>query len=593
MNKKFKKSVSAALICAMMLTTATTALNVSSFADNTTVSATESKSYKITQKKVNTYLFTQKANKTPVCFVNGSDVPYMKIDDFVKFYKEIGQKGYEVSKFDIKLAKKDNKVMLQRENGVTVIIDFDKDTFDFIDYNAFVEPTGEMLMNIGGATEKSADGSYRYLKKLSTSNQLYGDEIIFDLSEYDIDLVRSGENYYIPLQTLSDVFLARGQVNLLFNGKTLIAFNNGASPLVSGGGLTEIGKTYYDESVKGKVSKAMAKYNYNELCFAFDNLYGLKEQHNIKSFRKLVQQRGLEGAFLSTDPKKIDTAIYRIINENLNDIHSSYQFPSYATGLADGFAITKKYPGSRALTDLTVRQAELTTARTKYNPDGVSSYVEIGDTAFITFDQFTPKSQEYYENKPTEESADTMGIIAYSVQQILRKGSPIKNVVLDLSCNIGGDTSAAIYTIGAFLGTASVSVEDPNTGALATYDYKVDTNFDGKFNSKDTLNGKGLNLYCLISGVSFSSGNFVPNVFKNSGKVTLIGQTSGGGSCTVLPMCTALGSLFNMSSFIRMSFTKNGSFYDIDRGADPDIYLSKADSYYDREGLVEYIKGIK
>lgn len=92
--------------------------------------------------------------------------------------------------------------------------------------------------------------------------------------------------------------------------------------------------------------------------------------------------------------------------------------------------------------------------------------------------------------------------------------------------------------------------------------------------------------------MSFLSGNFVPNVFKSSGKVTLIGQTSGGGSCTVLPMSTALGSVFNISSFIRMSFTKNGSFYDIDRGADPDIYLSKAESYYDRKKLAEFIDGL-
>ena len=41
-----------------------------------------------------------------------------------------------------------------------------------------------------------------------------------------------------------------------------------------------------------------------------------------------------------------------------------------------------------------------------------------------------------------------------------------------------------------------------------------------------------------------------------------------------------------------MSFTKNGSFYDIDRGADPDIYLGKEDSYYDREKLVEYIHSL-
>ena len=61
-----------------------------------------------------------------------------------------------------------------------------------------------------------------------------------------------------------------------------------------------------------------------------------------------------------------------------------------------------------------------------------------------------------------------------------------------------------------------------------TSSFKADTNLDGKFNKKDALYGKGLRLYCLISPCSFSCGNLVPSVFKQSDKVTLIGKTSGG-----------------------------------------------------------------
>ena len=41
-----------------------------------------------------------------------------------------------------------------------------------------------------------------------------------------------------------------------------------------------------------------------------------------------------------------------------------------------------------------------------------------------------------------------------------------------------------------------------------------------------------------------------------------------------------------------MSFLKNGSFYDIDRGADPDIPITKTEHYYDREALAQYINGL-
>ena len=100
-------------------------------------------------------------------------------------------------------------------------------------------------------------------------------------------------------------------------------------------------------------------------------------------------------------------------------------------------------------------------------------------------------------------------------------------------------------------------------------------------------------IFCLISPVSFSCGNLVPNVFKNSNRVTLIGRTSGGGSCIVLPMTNAIGTNFQISGPMRLAFTKNGSFYDIDRGAEPDCPLMFPKSFYDRVTLTKYINEIK
>lgn len=115
-------------------------------------------------------------------------------------------------------------------------------------------------------------------------------------------------------------------------------------------------------------------------------------------------------------------------------------------------------------------------------------------------------------------------------------------------------------------------------------------NLDRKFDEKDELAGK--RLYCLISPISFSCGNLVPGVFKASGRVTLLGDTTGGGSCVVLRMSSAWGGLYQISGTMRMSFVKNGSFYDTDRGVDPDVFLTKTDTYWDREKLTEIINGL-
>ncbi len=237
---------------------------------------------------------------------------------------------------------------------------------------------------------------------------------------------------------------------------------------------------------------------------------------------------------------------------------------------------------------------EFYTSRKNFFPDGVPAYQEIGDTAFITLDAFDvrPDGVDYYKTAPTADAKDTVGIIAYSVRQILRENSPIKNVVLDLSYNGGGTVYTALYTIAAFLGKCMFNTVDPNTGAQVTRDYMADTNFDGIFDSKDYLAGKGFNLYCLESGISFSCANTVPCIFKDIGKVTLLGQTSGGGSCSVAYVTTAMGSMLQISNASMMCFRKNCSFYDIDRGAVPDIVITKTETFYNRPAFVEFIDGL-
>ena len=150
---------------------------------------------------------------------------------------------------------------------------------------------------------------------------------------------------------------------------------------------------------------------------------------------------------------------------------------------------------------------------------------------------------------------------------------------------------AAVFVISAVLGDGSVSALNPMTGAMATEVYNVDLNLDHQYGQED----QGLttkNVYCLTSPVSFSCGNLVPCVFKNSNQVTIIGRTSGGGSCVVLPMSSACGTGFQISGFTRLAFIKNGSFYDIDQGAVPDFTISKYMSFYDRERLTEYIDSL-
>ena len=174
----------------------------------------------------------------------------------------------------------------------------------------------------------------------------------------------------------------------------------------------------------------------------------------------------------------------------------------------------------------------------------------------------------------------------------IRENSPIINVVLDLSCNTGGSIPAAVYTLCWFLGESRVSVYNTFTGAQSTMFYKADINMDHVQDEQDTLAGRGLNLFCLISPVSFSCGNLVPWAFKESGNVTLLGRTSGGGSCVVFPITTAWGTTLQISGARRIAFVKNGSYYYVDRGVEPDYVIHTYEHYYNRDTLTEYIQSL-
>ena len=85
----------------------------------------------------------------------------------------------------------------------------------------------------------------------------------------------------------------------------------------------------------------------------------------------------------------------------------------------------------------------------------------------------------------------------------------------------------------------------------------------------------------------------MPAIFEQAGGITLIGQRTGGGSNVVLPATTASGMIFQMSGPLQITTFSNGSLYGVDTGVEPHVRLNKAESFYDREALVEMIHNLK
>ena len=523
-------------------------------------------------------------------FLDGAaDLPYIEANDFLSLLNDFilgsSEKGLCFTleaDGPVVTYIRQNPAENADDNGATMVLDFDRDTIAFVDYNLFCKmASSSTMLDLTRIDVFNAEGEPAALQKLDQGTLTrYGHELVLPLGDYGIDLVWQDGLYLIPLQTMSDFIVAPGPGSgIYFNGKDLMFAAD-----------TRLCPDFYYDAPTGERSEALAEYGYNELCLMLDYLYGMKDTHDIESFDQLFHDVGLAGLLKGSNAEYADRALWHLITDFFDDLHSDWHAYSYLAGPVD-----VKVPDGPSVTRWVEAKREQLAAREKYYPDGVPGYEEVGNTAYITFDRFYIEGQDgdqfYHVEDPMDfEDTDTIGLIMKAHALINRENSPIENVVIDLSCNGGGHADTAIFAMAWFLGEASIGMKDTMTHAMCSSTYRCDANRDRKFDDSDTVKDK--NLFCLISPVSFSCGSLVPCMFKESGKVTLIGRTSGGGACNVLPSCSAWGTSFQISAPRQLSFLKNGSFYNVDRGADPDYVLADLNEYYDRAALTDYINSL-
>ena len=522
-------------------------------------------------------------------YYNGKgDIPYFELNSRLTELEEY-LNFYNPSGITLNSKIKGNTVTWSRKTdsgSARVIFDFKKNTITFDDLNAFFWREGSSLVGCDGYLKNNTDLIQRDEK---SSYDQKGKRLVIDLNKYGIKLLRDEKNYYIPIQTYSDLFYSRFLLYLVFNGENIF---------ISTG--TSLGELFdlYKSVEKKKYSKEFAEFNYGELCLMFDYLYGMKENHGIKSFDEFFKDTGLDSLIKSRDATGTDLALYEALVLYIDDLHSGLMCTSYNTDSDKVNSLVDSLPKGSSYSGIGNTWRELTAYREKQFPDGILPYQEVGDTAYITFDVF------WFENAisdcsdiPTDEDlpdlgSDTFRLVQYAVNKITNNPE-IKNVVLDLSLNGGGMVLAGIYLMAAFLGTGSLAMKDMTTEARSIASFMADTNIDGVFDEMDTLADRGLNLYCITSGYSISTSNFVATAFKESGKVTLVGRTTGGAPCSVCYVSSASGSILQISGPSCFGFYKNGVFYDADRGVEPDVYIKDMSMIYDREKLSKYLKSIK
>ena len=587
---------------------------------------------------------TENSGELNLYFMDGGDVPYIALTEFIPVMAEMYNTVLKCDDdnrvaFEIQSIPQDSStvfIVTRPDNNSTWIIQPEEDTFTFTNFNSFGHRPGtstlvsvtdlpdlkqsvdlsELAVEIMYAMKNGEDSTELQMKGLNysaaedpaaqhslfvASNKIFnrrGKTITMDLGDYQIDIISEDGECYIPLQTMSDVFFSMQYTFYVFNGEKVIG------DIYRG---TLIDQAY--EAEPADMSPEFAMFNFHELCFFLDFFYGLKPEHHIENFADFI---AMDAAMLpqlsGTDSVAFDAALSELLIRYFDDSHSALARNSWRSGLPIGSEFIGQFLNLGYSYSILTRSSssnKLADLRRAAYPDGVPGYEEIGDTAFVTFDSFTVNRspEEYYELEDPDNPQDTIELIIYANKMVRREGSPVKNIVLDLSLNGGGDSDAAIVVTSWFTGEARFALLDTMTDAQTITAYRTDLNLNGaalrdpdnpagNFDPGDTVNGQ-YNLYCLISSASFSCGNLVPAIFNQAGEITLIGQRSGGGSNVVLPATTASGMVFQMSGPLQITTFTNGSLYGVDTGVEPHVRLNNFNSYYDREGLVELIHNLK
>jgi hypothetical protein len=533
-------------------------------------------------------VYTSASKHAPVSFYfeeSSPDVPLIALSDAQQILEQFVA-GETTTGYAITTTKQEGLVTWTRDNGSVVTFNFSDKTVVFSSFEAFsAMPYASTPIDPVSVAIKDSSNNPLFIVHDQSGSSINnpGSSLLLDLAHYDIPMVYQNGEGYVPLQFFSDFFASQ-----TFG---LIAYNGSSVFVLGGSSFGEMSDLYYSVGARSR-SSSLASYNYHELCLSLDVYYGLKSQHGISDFDTYLSASGLKDELLSSDGVVADTALLKLTNFHFEDLHSGFDAPSSYAGLN---SIKRTYSP-----DMYAQEMTMFAFKNKRNAilgETPKSYFEQGDTAFVTFDHFTGLGEDYYTKKPTENptleaddsvmAPDTFAVVIYAHSQITRENSPIKNVVVDLSCNGGGALDALAYVTGWLMGDDILDVESSADGMRVENRYHVDTNLDKTFDASDNISDK--RLYCLVSPNSFSCGNYLPSMLKVRQKATLIGQTSGGGSCMVKNLTTADGSIIQISGNMVMTVAHNGTFVDIDQGMSADYRLGDASAFYDRTTLAKNI----
>ncbi len=467
-------------------------------------------------------------------------------------------------------------------NNATAVVDPAAQTCRIPDYQAFID------LPLSFAPLDPADDPVPFI--LGQSSSSHGNAALtLRLAQYGIPVRAEAEDVYFPLATLNDLFNSAISYYPLYNGNAIYlrdAIGNVDEHLVG-----QSAADYYS-FVNTPRGQDLIDFSYRETLLLLETFFGrpvscpLSEVIAARQTDRVLQEDYPEVYRALHDPNLIvyGLGLFMLYDSLLQDGgHTGYYDAdwsgvSYLQAMADA-AAQLGYPyQERALAAHRDREELAQWHDQAFQGEAV---IKHGDTLFFSLPSFTLNLQgwkEYYAalrrgEHPQRPGGDALCDFLDAVE-LARADPQIRHFVLDLSLNGGGAVQVGAFLADLMTGDNQMNWLDESTGLYTTVRYRFDRDLDGQLTPQDEEFCDDLNFAVLASGYSFSCANTVAALLWDAG-VPVLGERTGGGSCTVQENPTPEGLVVRLSSSQKLC---DKNWADLDVGVEPDVSLVATDA---------------
>lgn len=541
--------------------------------------------------------FTVEDTNLKTYYKEESSVPYVGVEDFLSALDGV----FDSSGLRMAVSEESGEYVLYHEDEQfgTFVANWKEDTVTISGIDFFLD-----LMRTMNETDYNAH------TQLLTEWDTLVQTATFDLGKYGFDVIMHDGQLLLPFCIANLMFCGTNLYNVYFNGESYYGLLQSEIGSMSAEDWAKIRTCGWNGT---EASAEMRQTTVNFLNFALDYFYGLKDYKGIGSFGDDVITGELLTALLSGDEATHNQAYVDLFQKTLSEMHTTLVSPSFFAEADSQFDFSGDNAGP-AMTAYMSLFNELSTSlinsvgQVVELPDG-SAGVSIpavrfeGNTAIIILSSFSVGENDliYNEDGTVSDTAhqyDTYYFMKYAMKKIEEygnaNGTEIKNVVLDLTTNSGGSLAAMVSALG-FLTDEPIPYSYGNliTKSDSVEYYLVDTDDDGDYKDADAYDM--YDWYVLTSPLTFSAANFFASIVKDMGIATVVGEQSGGGTCSVFTLVLPDGTTVNISGsrvVLQSLAYENGVIVGgdlVESGITPDIALDRK-YFYDNEALIAAIE---